>query len=109
MLVNKFTTEEDLRNMQDGEYIKITKDVALNFGMLEFLMKSFPNSNITIMSGFDRNQIYSAHDTLYDEEETKILFDNVARAFDEFDKEILFDGNTLLAKRFLPADKLMKS
>lgn len=92
MLVNKYTTKQDLLAFEDGEYIKVTKDVALDFDMLEYLLKTFPNSNISIMSGYDRNQIYSAHNTLYTEEETRVLAENTNRAFSEFNKEILFDG-----------------
>ena len=92
MIINKFTSIKDLEKIEDGEYLKITKDVALNFDMLEYLLKTFPKSNISIMSGYDRNQVYTAHDTLYTEEETKVLAEHADYAFLKYDIEILFDG-----------------
>ena len=92
MVITKNTTEKDFEKIEDGEYLKITKDIALDFYKLEYLLKTFPNSNITILSGYDRNQTYSAHDTLYTEEETSVLAENVNFAFSKYNKEILFDG-----------------
>ena len=92
MIINKFTTEEDLKKLNDGDEIKITKDVALNFHMLDFLLSNFPKSQISILSGYDKTQVYSAHGLLYTEEETLVLAENINHARTTYGKDILFDG-----------------
>lgn len=106
MIINKFTSIKDLEKIEDGEYLKITKDIALNFDMLEYLLKTFPKSNISIMSGYDRNQVYTAHDTLYTEEETKILAEHTDYALLKYNKEILFDGKYTVEEAIVASRKI---
>lgn len=92
MLVNKYSTIEDLKSAKGVSSFEITKDVALDFSVLEFILKKFPRAKITILSGYDKKQLYSAYDTLYTEEETKVLANNANLAHQKYGRTLTFDG-----------------
>lgn len=91
MFISKNTNFDALENIKKGEPLLVSKDIALNAELLELLLLKFPDSEISIASGYDFNQTYSAHDTLYSEEETVTLVSNVNMAQEKYGKTILFD------------------
>ena len=89
MFISKETSKEEFKFVYDGTPLTISKDIALDRDYLDFLCTTYPNSKITIHSGY--NVLYSSPNTLYDEHETKTLADNVYYIFEKYDKELTFD------------------
>lgn len=92
MFITKETTIESLKQIQDGVDLKLTKEVVLNKDLLVFILQNFPNSNITILSGFsNKGNNYSSFEYLYNEDEIKILLENTTIAREKYKKELTFD------------------
>lgn len=89
MFISKETTSEDFEFVVDGKQFTISKDIALDRNYLDFLCTTYPNSKITIHSGY--SVLYSSPTTLYDEDETKTLADNANYVLEKYGKELTFD------------------
>lgn len=89
MFISKDTTREEFEFVYDGKQFTITKDIALNRDYLDFLCSTYPNSKITIHSGY--SVVYSSTKTLYDEKETTVLADNANYVLEKYGKELTFD------------------
>ena len=91
MFISINTPAEDFNNISNGEPLKISKDIALDREYLDFLFTNFPDSSTTILSGY--TDVYSSFSTLYNEEETIILANNVDYVFEKYGKFLTFDEN----------------
>jgi hypothetical protein len=89
MFISKDTTREEFEFVYDGKLFTITKDIALDRDYLDFLCSTYPNSKITIHSGY--SVVYSSTKTLYDEKETTVLADNANYVLKKYGKELTFD------------------
>ncbi len=90
MFVSK-TTEKSVKALYGNSSFEITKEVALDREFLDFLCLNFPKADIKILSGYDNTQLYSAFDTLYTTEETKVLAENANYVQEKYGKTLTFD------------------
>ncbi len=89
MFISKNTSLKEFDFVSQNENFEISKDIALNREYLDFLCTKFPNSKITILSGYDI--IYTSTTTLYNKSETKILADNANYVLEKYGKTLTFD------------------
>ncbi len=75
----------------NGQDIEVSKDIALDKDLLSFIFEYFPNSKVTILSGYDKNQLYPYFEGLYNEEESKTLSENTNHIKQTYQREITFD------------------
>ena len=92
MIISKSTQFKDLKNIQDGDKIEITKELALNRQFLTMLMSKFPNSTVTILSGYNANMTpYSLHNPFFNIEETNQFIENLNYVRKTFNQDLTFD------------------
>ena len=77
--------------IHEGQDVEIAKDIALDKDLLNFIFAEFPNAKVTILSGYDQRQIYPSFDGLYNEEESKLLAENVDHIRRTYHRDISFD------------------
>ena len=106
MVITENTTPEDLKNINNGETLKLTKGASLNKELFTFLLKSFPDSELLILSGYDKHFHYYSNNELYNEQETLILAENVNIARKHFNKDILFDGGFTVEQAITASGKI---
>ena len=104
MFVSKHTSLEDFRFIEDGHKFEISKDIALDKDYLDFLFSTYPNSNITINSGY--GVLYSSPTTLYDESETKVLADNANYILEKYGKTLTFDDDFSVEQALIASRKI---
>ena len=90
--------------IRDGQDVEIAKDIALDADLLDSIFKQFPNSKVTILSGYDKRQLYPFFDGLYTEEESIVLAQNINQIKQTYNRDITFDegfsvGQALKASR----------
>lgn len=94
--LTKKNFDENAPYLQDGYTIIITKEIALDAEKMTYLTTKYPESHIDILSGYDKKQIYSNPDTLYTEEETRVLVKNVNIVKEKTGKTVTFDNQFTL-------------
>ena len=93
MVITEKTTIEELDKFKNGFPLEITKAVALNKELLEQLVTRFPDSEISILSGYSTSQIYSERDPMFNRQELSVLIENVTYLKERYQKEVVFDEN----------------
>ena len=92
MIISKNTDLKNLLFIQDGDKLEITKDIALNKQFLTMLLTRFPNSDITIMSGYNSAMTqYSSQQPFFNTQETNIFIENLNYVRSKFARDITFD------------------
>lgn len=80
-----------LLDKNKSQEIFITKDVSLDFNLLNLLITKYPNSKISILTYDNATNSNLQSNITYNNEELKILADNVNKIRIQYDKDITFD------------------
>ena len=92
MIISKNTDLKSLSFIQDGDKLEITKDIALNRQFLIMLAERFPNSDITVLSGYNSVMTqYSSQQPFFSTAETKVFIENLNFLRSKYSKDITFD------------------
>lgn len=81
-----------LSSIDNNMEISITKEISLDTEKITQLVNMYPDIKINILSGYDQEQTLSNPDCLFDEEETKILVNNVNIIKEKTGKTVTFDN-----------------
>ncbi len=107
MIIDKYTTEEDFENLSfTPDEFFITKDIALDRLWLDFLCENFSSCKISILSGYDKNQIYYSPTCLYNVNETQVLADNYFYLMETYNKELTFDEGFSVEEAIVASEKI---
>lgn len=92
MIISNNTDIRNLSKIRDGEKLEITKELALNKSFLTMLATRFPNSDITVLSGYNAAMTqYSSQQPFFDTKETQVFIENLNYLRSKFSKDITFD------------------
>ena len=106
MIISKKTNPEELDKISNGDNIQITKDVALNQDFLLAIATRFPDSKISIFSGYDSRETHSEQNPFFDNEQLKTLNENAKILLEQhkiklvFDDDISIEQATLANRKF---------
>jgi len=105
MIISKNTPLSILDTIDTSE-IYISKDISLNSKILELLLRKYPNSKIIIKTFDENTSATTQNNVLYNNDELKILADNVNMARSKYGKDIVFDDNYTIEQAITASTKL---
>ena len=105
MIISKNTPLSILDTIDTSE-IYISKDISLNSKILELLLRKYPNSKIIIKTFDENTSATTQNNVLYNNDELKILADNVNMARSKYGKDIVFDDDYTIEQAITASTKL---
>lgn len=91
VILTQSNFDEKISSVSYDSQISISKEVSLDAEKIAQILELCPEAQITILSGYDKSQVYSKLDSLYNEAETSVLVANVNTIQQKTGKTVTFD------------------